>query len=60
MPNEKLKLEDFLEKTYIVQDNSQINSVVIIGAGVMGQGIAQTVASSGMEALIVEKDKKHN
>jgi 3-hydroxybutyryl-CoA dehydrogenase len=59
MPDEKLKLEDFLEKTYVVPDDSQINSVVIIGAGVMGQGIAQTVASAGMEALIVEKDKEH-
>jgi 3-hydroxybutyryl-CoA dehydrogenase len=28
-----------------------------VGAGIMGQGIAQTIASSGMEVLIVEKGK---
>ncbi len=57
MPDENLKLEDLLEKTYVAPDGSQINSVVIIGAGIMGQGIAQTVASSGMDVLIIEKDK---
>jgi 3-hydroxybutyryl-CoA dehydrogenase len=57
MLDEKLKLEDLLEKTYITSDGYQINSVVIIGAGVMGQGIAQTIASAGMDVLIVEKDK---
>jgi 3-hydroxybutyryl-CoA dehydrogenase len=57
MLDEKLKLEDLLEKTYITSDGYQINSVVIIGAGIMGQGIAQTIASAGMDVLIVEKDK---
>jgi 3-hydroxybutyryl-CoA dehydrogenase len=57
MLDEKLKLEDLLEKTYISSDGYQINSVVIIGAGIMGQGIAQTIASAGMDVLIVEKDK---
>jgi len=59
MQDEKLKLEDLLEKTYVASDGSQINSVVIIGAGIMGQGIAQTVAAAGMDVLIVEKDEKH-
>ena len=57
--NEKLKLEDFLGSAYSVPEDNQLNSVVIIGAGVMGQGIAQTVAASGMEVLIVEKDAGH-
>lgn len=39
MPDEKLKLEDLLEKTYVASDGSQINSVVIIGAGIMGRGL---------------------
>lgn len=34
-----------------------INNVAIIGAGVMGQGIAQTIAASGMEVLVIEKDE---
>jgi 3-hydroxybutyryl-CoA dehydrogenase len=59
MQDEKLKLEDLLGKTFVAPDGNQINSVVIIGAGIMGQGIAQTVASAGMEALIIEKDKEH-
>lgn len=58
MPDEQLKLEDLLDKTFVPSDGHQINSVVIIGAGVMGQGIAQTVASSGMDVLIIEKDEK--
>ncbi len=44
MQDENLKLEDLLEKTYVASDDNQINSVVIIGAGIMGQGIAQTIA----------------
>jgi len=59
MQDEKLKLEDLLEKTNITSDGNNINSVVIIGAGIMGQGIAQTVAAAGMDVLIVEKDEKH-
>src|SRR5690606_8316042 len=31
-------------------------TVAIIGAGVMGRGIGQTIAASGFEVLIVEKD----
>src|SRR3989339_1028660 len=59
MLDEKLKLEDLLEKTFVASDDDNINSVVIIGAGIMGQGIAQTVAAAGMDVLIVEKDEKH-
>src|SRR3989304_1147431 len=59
MQDEKLKLEDLLEKTNITSDGNNINSVFIIGAGIMGQGIAQTVAAAGMDVLIVEKDEKH-
>lgn len=60
MAEEKLKLEDLLgEKAH--QDDSQdrIEYVAIIGAGVMGQGIAQTVSAAGLDVLIVEKDDKH-
>lgn len=59
MQNTDLKLEDLIGKNFLTSDGSQINSVVIIGAGVMGQGIAQTVAAAGMEVLIIEKDKSH-
>lgn len=59
MADEPLKLEDLLEKNYVSPGDNQINSVVIIGAGIMGQGIAHTIALAGMEVLIIEKDKKH-
>lgn len=56
MQNDKLRLEDLLETAVSsnVQDD-RINSVAIIGAGVMGQGIGQTIAASGMEVIIIEK-----
>ncbi|MFH1196048.1 MAG: 3-hydroxyacyl-CoA dehydrogenase NAD-binding domain-containing protein [bacterium] len=58
MPEKNLKLEDLLGQSKPVEDQSRIDYVAIIGAGVMGQGIAQTVASSGLDVLIVEKDKE--
>lgn len=58
MEDENLKLEDLLESTRIPDDTDSIIKVAIIGAGVMGQGIAQTVASSGLEVLIVEPNDK--
>ena len=36
--------------------NDAINNAAIIGAGVMGQGIAQTFASNGIEVILIEKD----
>ena len=58
MADENLKLEDLLENTRISDETDSILKVVIIGAGVMGQGIAQTVASAGLEVLIVELNNK--
>jgi 3-hydroxybutyryl-CoA dehydrogenase len=59
MPEEKLTLEDLLSGTKTPKEKDVINKVAIIGAGVMGQGIAQTIASSGIEAMIIEKDLAH-
>ena len=58
MADENLKLEDLLENTRIPDETDTVSKVVIIGAGVMGQGIAQTVASAGLEVLIVELNNK--
>lgn len=58
MADEELKLEDLLESTRVPDETDTISKVVIIGAGVMGQGIAQTVASAGLEVLIVELNNK--
>lgn len=58
MIDENLKLEDLLEKRKQYDEDS-INNVAIIGAGLMGQGIAQTVAASGLEVLLIERDVNH-
>lgn len=55
MQNDKLRLEDLLETGVANVQDDRINSVAIIGAGVMGQGIGQTIAASGMEVTIIEK-----
>jgi 3-hydroxybutyryl-CoA dehydrogenase len=56
MQDENLRLEDLLESTRMPEESGTISKVAIIGAGVTGQGIAQTVAASGIEVLIVEKN----
>lgn len=55
MENEKLKLEDLLEGRNQFEDDT-INNIAIIGAGLMGQGIAETIASAGLEVILIEKD----
>ncbi len=60
MQEQNLKLEDLLGKTKISDDTKGvINNVAIIGAGIMGQGIAHTIAASGIDVLVIEKDTNH-
>lgn len=59
MADEKLKLEDLLGDLAKSNDEARIDYVAIIGAGVMGQGIAQTISSAGLDVLIVEKNEEH-
>lgn len=59
MSEEKLKLEDLLGVAPQKEEKDRIDYIAIIGAGIMGQGIAQTVSSSGIDVLIVEKDEEH-
>jgi 3-hydroxybutyryl-CoA dehydrogenase len=58
MPEKELKLEDLLESSPKVDDQDSINEIAIIGAGVMGQGIAQTISAAGMDVLLIEKNDK--
>jgi 3-hydroxybutyryl-CoA dehydrogenase len=53
------KLEDLLGEMTRQEDNDKIDQVAIVGAGVMGQGIAQTCASAGIDVVILEKTQKH-
>lgn len=60
MQDEKLRLEDLLESSKSVENlDDRINNVAIIGAGIMGQGIGQTIAAQGFEVIIVEMDAEH-
>lgn len=56
---ENLNFEEIIKKNKEQNSIDTINVVAIIGAGVMGQGIAQTVASAGMDVLVIEKDPAH-
>jgi len=55
MAEGKLRLEDLLDSSMSASiDEGRINNVAIIGAGIMGQGIAQTVAGMGLEVTVLE------
>lgn len=56
MQEENLRLEDLLGASTAVDAKPGINTVAIIGAGVMGRGIGQTIAAHGFEVLMVERD----
>lgn len=58
MQEEKLKLEDLIGPSSSPEQRDDINNVAIIGAGVMGRGIGQTISSNGMEVLVIEKNER--
>jgi len=58
MIKDKLRLEDLLKSAPKVDDQDSINDIAIIGAGVMGQGIAQTISAAGLDVLLIEKNEK--
>ncbi len=58
MAEEKLKLEDLLADVHKAEDLERIDYVAIIGGGLMGQGIAQTIATAGIDIVIIEKNEE--
>lgn len=52
----KVTLSDLLGEMAQPEEADKIELVAIIGAGVMGQGIAQTISSSGIDVLMIEKE----
>lgn len=58
MPEKELKLEDLLKSSPKVDDQNSVKEIAIIGAGVMGQGLAQTFSSAGLDVLLIEKNEK--
>jgi len=59
--NKVSTLEELLGSVQPVkgESNDRIEIVSIVGAGVMGRGIAQTIASSGIDVIILEKNQSH-
>ncbi|HTR82337.1 MAG TPA: 3-hydroxyacyl-CoA dehydrogenase NAD-binding domain-containing protein [Bacteroidota bacterium] len=54
-----IRIEDILSDLKLEKaDQEGINAVAVIGLGVMGQGIAQTIASHGVEVVALEKNEK--
>jgi 3-hydroxybutyryl-CoA dehydrogenase len=58
MQEEKLRLEDLLNNASLPVKEDKINLVAIIGAGIMGQGIAQTISAAGIEVVVIEKNQE--
>lgn len=57
MIEEKFRLEDLLKSSPKADEKDSIKDIAIIGAGVMGQGIAQTISSAGLDVLLIEKNE---
>jgi len=58
MQEENLKLEDLIKHSPANIDHDSIKNIAIIGAGIMGQGIAQTIAAAGLEVQLIEINEK--
>ena len=59
MKAENIRIEDLLPGIQqIGRESDRIDKVAVVGFGVMGQGIAQTIAVVGIEVLAVEKDEE--
>jgi len=52
--SKEVTLNDLLGDLAQPEEVDKIELVAIIGAGVMGQGIAQTISSSGIDVLMIE------
>jgi 3-hydroxybutyryl-CoA dehydrogenase len=60
MAEEKMKLEDLLNGVQKgPEEHGKIEYVAIIGGGIMGRGIAQTIAASGVDVAIIDVDDEH-
>lgn len=53
------QLSDILGDIQLAKkDADGIHTIAVIGLGIMGQGIAQTIATAGIEVIAVEKSEK--
>ena len=57
--NKVTSLEELLGDVVQPEEQDKIELVAIIGAGIMGQGIAQTISTAGIDVVIIEKTEKY-
>ncbi|GJQ32025.1 MAG: 3-hydroxybutyryl-CoA dehydrogenase [Ignavibacteriaceae bacterium] len=55
MQEDNINIDDILKRSVLSESVDALSRVGIIGAGVMGQGIAHAVAANGIEVIIVER-----
>ena len=58
MQDDLLNIEEMVKRNMSNNESGGINSVAIIGAGIMGQGIAHSVSAAGLDVLIIEKNEE--
>lgn len=56
--NEITNLQDLLSDISQPEETDKIEFVAVIGAGVMGQGIARTISAAGIDVVMIEKGEK--
>ena len=58
MPDQPVTLQDLANDIPITENPTpRIESTGLVGGGVMGRGLAQTLAAHGLTVVIVEKDE---
>ncbi len=55
MQEDNINIDEILKRSVLSESVDALSRVGIIGAGVMGQGIAHAVAANGIEVIIVER-----
>ena len=55
MQEDNINIDEILKRSVLSASVDALSRVGIIGAGVMGQGIAHAVAANGIEVIIVER-----
>ncbi|MGD0339429.1 MAG: 3-hydroxyacyl-CoA dehydrogenase NAD-binding domain-containing protein [Bacteroidota bacterium] len=59
MSEAKLKIEDIVgESSFKTSDTGRINKVAVVGLGIMGRGIAQTISAAGIDVIALEISKE--
>lgn len=56
--NEITNLQDLLGDLSVPDDGDNVEFVAVIGAGVMGQGIARTISAAGIDVVMIEKEEE--